>query len=105
MVVRLPGCKRHARAHPRSLTQGIPVVTCNDGKETEGVAAACDGNILLADDPASFAQAVIRLVQNPELRCRLAENGRRLAEQKHDWRESLFTSAGRSISFNRRPNQ
>jgi polysaccharide biosynthesis protein PslH len=46
-------------------------------------------HLLLADEPTSFAQAVIRLLQNPELRCRLAENGRRLAEQKYDWRVVL----------------
>jgi len=43
-------------------------------------------NILIADAPAEFAAQTIRLLRDPALRKRLAENGRRLVEEKYDWR-------------------
>jgi glycosyltransferase involved in cell wall biosynthesis len=43
-------------------------------------------HLLLEDDPAGFAAAAVRLLREPELRERLAASGRRLVEERYDWR-------------------
>jgi len=42
-------------------------------------------NGLLADEPGAFAEAVVRLLREPELRARLRENGRRSVAGQYDW--------------------
>jgi glycosyltransferase involved in cell wall biosynthesis len=43
-------------------------------------------HLLLEDDPEGFAAAAVRLLREPELRERLAAAGRRLVEERYDWR-------------------
>jgi glycosyltransferase involved in cell wall biosynthesis len=43
-------------------------------------------HLLVADDPGDFATAAARLLQEPELRRRLAGEARLLAERRYDWR-------------------
>ena len=59
------------------------MVSTNKG--AEGLDVMHDENILIADDPASFTRQVVRLFGDPGLRSRLADNGRRLVEQKYSW--------------------
>ena len=43
-------------------------------------------NILIADTPQDFAQAVVRVMQDGELAQHLSENGRQWVVEKYDWR-------------------
>jgi glycosyltransferase involved in cell wall biosynthesis len=67
-----------------SLALGTPVIsTC---KGAEGLDLEIDRDILIADEPADFARAILKLLQDPELRQTLSHNGRRTVEAKYDWR-------------------
>ncbi len=66
-----------------SLALGTPVISTSKGAEGLGVTAGED--ILIADDPSDFAQAVLRLLGDAELRARLAANGRRLVAERYSW--------------------
>ena len=59
-----------------ALARGMPVVSTTMG--VEGIDAAHGEHLLVADEPEAFAQAVVRLLDDPPLRKRLARNGRRL---------------------------
>jgi glycosyltransferase involved in cell wall biosynthesis len=63
------------------------VVTTTVG--LEGIQAQPGEEVLVADTPEAFANEVIRLLKDPALQARLAENGRRLAETCYDWQVVL----------------
>jgi polysaccharide biosynthesis protein PslH len=44
-------------------------------------------HLLLADDPADFAAAIVSLVRNPVYRRRLGAAGRALLEERYSWPE------------------
>jgi glycosyltransferase involved in cell wall biosynthesis len=83
-----------------ALAQGIPVVSTSLG--AEGIAVTPGQNILVADTPAAFAAAVLRLLDSPEYGARLAADGRRLVEARYDYRsackplDAVYASAVRS---------
>lgn len=62
----------------------LPVVSTRIG--AEGLHARHGENLYLADDPASFAAAVIDLMTDRQLAERLARGGRRTVENYYDWR-------------------
>jgi sugar transferase (PEP-CTERM/EpsH1 system associated) len=66
-----------------AMALGTPVVSTSKG--AEGLEVTHGENILLADTPAEFADAVLRLLNNRALRARLAANGRRLVESQYGW--------------------
>jgi len=66
-----------------ALAQGIPIVSTTLG--AEGIAVTPGQNILTADEPAEFAAACLRLLNDPDLRAQLACSGRRLAEDVYDY--------------------
>ena len=69
-----------------ALAQGLPVVSTTLGAEGIGVA---DGeNILIADTPADFAAAVLRLLDDAEFATGLTVGGRRLVEEKYHYRRA-----------------
>ena len=70
-----------------ALAQGMPIVTTTIG--LEGIDAIPGVDVLVADTVEDYAAAVIRLLRDPDLRSRLAENGRQLAERRYDWRVVL----------------
>jgi glycosyltransferase involved in cell wall biosynthesis len=70
-----------------AFAHAIPVVTTTIG--LEGIDAQPGEDVLVADSPADFAGAVTRLLRDDSLQSRLATNGRRLAEQRYDWRVVL----------------
>ena len=51
----------------------------------EGLAAEDGRNILIRDDPRSFAEAVCAVLQDGTLRQRLGSEGRRTVERLYDW--------------------
>ncbi len=67
-----------------SLALGRPVVSTTLG--CEGLQVTHDQNILIADTAADFAAQTVRMMTDPALWERIAENGRRQIEQVYDWR-------------------
>lgn len=67
-----------------AFTRGLPVVSTSIGYE--GIEATPGKHLLAADDAGEFTQAVAGLIENPELASQLGNNGRRLVEEKYDWR-------------------
>lgn len=62
--------------------RGVPVVGARAA--FEGLVTADGRDVLVADDPAAWVDAVSRLAASPSLRARLVEGGRaRLAERHH----------------------
>ena len=60
-----------------------PVVATSKG--AEGLAVQHDKHLLIADTPEAFAEAVVRLLKEPGLRKRLADNAYQLVREKYDW--------------------
>jgi polysaccharide biosynthesis protein PslH len=61
-----------------------PVVSTALG--AEGLEAAAGRHLLIADDPAEFARAVVRVLDEPALAGELGREGRALAEERYSWR-------------------
>ncbi len=51
----------------------------------EGIAVSNGNNLLIADDPLEFARAVLRVLNDSNLRTRLAQRGRELVEREYSW--------------------
>lgn len=76
-----------ARVHYEAMAAGLPIITTPRGGNGEVVAEGCNGLIVQPyDDPAAFAGAIIRLLDDPGLRERLGRAGRRLAEERYTWK-------------------
>ncbi len=60
----------------------------------EGIDAVPGRDLLVADDPASFAAAVIRLLDDPGLAARLGSAGRRLAVERYSWAAAALALEG-----------
>ena len=66
---------------------GVPVVSTTIG--ARGLDGATTGtHFLCADTPADFADAVSRLLREPDLCQALSENARALAASRYDWQKS-----------------
>ena len=63
---------------------GLPVVSTRLG--AEGIRAEDGANILFADDPRSFADAVLKVCNDPALAARLVSSGLRTVRERYDWR-------------------
>jgi glycosyltransferase involved in cell wall biosynthesis len=66
-----------------AMALGTPVVATSKG--AEGLAVEPDVHLLLADTPQAYAEAVLRLLRQPELRERLAANAYKLVQEKYNW--------------------
>jgi glycosyltransferase involved in cell wall biosynthesis len=66
-----------------AMSLGRAVVSTTLG--AEGLDVRHGEHLLLADDPASFADAVLLALKDDELRVALARNARRLVEDQYDW--------------------
>jgi glycosyltransferase involved in cell wall biosynthesis len=62
---------------------GKAVVSTSIG--CEGLAAVDGENILVRDNPKDFADAVVMVLGDDELRSRLGRRGRAAAEQLYSW--------------------
>jgi glycosyltransferase involved in cell wall biosynthesis len=67
-----------------AMAAGTPVVATAKG--AEGLDAVAGEHLLIADEPAAFADHVIALLADPARRARLARAGRALVETRYDWR-------------------
>jgi glycosyltransferase involved in cell wall biosynthesis len=66
-----------------AMACGKPVVTTSIG--AEGIAAAGEGALVVADESAAFADAVVGLLSDPARRRELGEKGRQLIERRFSW--------------------
>lgn len=66
-----------------AMAMGTPVISTRIG--SEGINAVDGENILLADSPEEFADAIRKVLTMPELRERLSKAGRKLMEQQYSW--------------------
>lgn len=60
-----------------------PIVSTSVG--AEGIAVSPGEDILLADEPSTFAESTVRLLKDPQKRQALANDGHRLATEVYDW--------------------
>jgi glycosyltransferase involved in cell wall biosynthesis len=67
-----------------ALARGIPVVSTSIG--AEGIDVTAGEHLLVADEPADFAAAVVRLLRDRAFADQLATHGRRHALARYDWR-------------------
>lgn len=51
----------------------------------EGLEVVDGENIMIADSPYEFAERVIMLLTNRDLRERISTNGRQLVKTRYDW--------------------
>jgi len=68
-----------------AMAMEVPVVTTNFGNE--GIDARHEKEIFVADDPAEFANYVIKLLKNKELREEIGKNARKFVKKKFTWQE------------------
>jgi glycosyltransferase involved in cell wall biosynthesis len=66
-----------------AMAQGVPVVSTTIG--AEGLPMPDGEAILIADDPAGFARAVVELLQSPGLREQISKIARELLVRNHSW--------------------
>jgi glycosyltransferase involved in cell wall biosynthesis len=69
-----------------ALSRGLPLVSTTLG--CEGIAVEAGRHLLIADTPDDFARASLRLLNNRALADELGRNGRRLAEDRYDYRRA-----------------
>jgi hypothetical protein len=70
-----------------SLAMGVPVVA--SGLACRGVDAEIGRDLLRADGPEETAREVLRLLDHPPTRARLAAAGRRLVERRYSWTATM----------------
>lgn len=66
-----------------SMAAGVPVVSTTIG--AEGLPVEPGSQILIADDPASFADACLRLMEDPAACARMAEAAREMVAARFSW--------------------
>jgi sugar transferase (PEP-CTERM/EpsH1 system associated) len=69
----------------QAMSMGKAIVSTSLG--CEGIEVDAGRHLLVADDPTSFASAVISLINDPSRRRELGLAARALAVSKHDWRQ------------------
>jgi glycosyltransferase involved in cell wall biosynthesis len=68
-----------------AFAYGVPVVSTSVG--AEGLGVRHEREVLLADDPVSFAREIDRLLDDDALAAQLATAGRKLVERRFDWHQ------------------
>ena len=64
------------------LAAGVPLVTSNTGGQPEIITDGEDGLLVSPDDPKALADALQRLIDNPELRIKMGEAARKTFEDR-----------------------
>jgi glycosyltransferase involved in cell wall biosynthesis len=67
-----------------ALAMGKAVVSTSVG--AEGLNLTAGDGIMIADEPAKFADGVFQLMEDKSMRRELGENGRRRVKTEYDWR-------------------
>jgi glycosyltransferase involved in cell wall biosynthesis len=63
---------------------GLPVVSTSIG--AEGIKIKAEGNILIADTPVDFAQAIVQILRDDDLAGQLGASGRKTVQDTYNWR-------------------
>ena len=66
-----------------AMAMGKAVISTSIG--CEGIDVTHERNIIIADTPENFAKGVIRLLNDPVQRDKIAEEGRRMVKEKYSW--------------------
>jgi glycosyltransferase involved in cell wall biosynthesis len=74
------------------MAMGKAIVSTTLG--AEGIDAAHERDILIADDPARFAASVVRVLDDRALAGRLGSAARTLAEERYSWRAAARSLEG-----------
>ncbi|HEX2924550.1 MAG TPA: glycosyltransferase, partial [Chloroflexota bacterium] len=69
-----------------AMAMGLPVVCTKQG--ATGLQSEADRDLLVAGSPAAFAESVCRLLDEPDLRARVGDAGRRYVERHHRWEDA-----------------
>jgi glycosyltransferase involved in cell wall biosynthesis len=88
----VPGTDGTARAVREALACGIPVLTTRRGVLPELVLDGVTGRVL-DETPEAFAQALVALAREPELRRRMGEAARKDAEARFSLARQVETVA------------
>jgi hypothetical protein len=70
-----------------AMAMGVPVVTSRVA--AGGVDAQADVHMLVGSSPAEYASAILRIVEDPKERARLAQAGRERMLSHHNWESSM----------------
>jgi len=70
-----------------SMAMGVPVVATPQA--AKGIQAIPQKHLLVGDDAESFADQVVRVLENPTLQKLLSEAGRKRVEETHAWSVSM----------------
>jgi glycosyltransferase involved in cell wall biosynthesis len=68
-----------------ALSCGVPVIYSGEGEAAELIARNDCGVTVCPEDPLALAEAIRKLAEDPVLRQRLGNNGRRLVETEYSW--------------------
>jgi polysaccharide biosynthesis protein PslH len=71
-----------------AMAMGKAIVTTTLG--AEGIDAVPGRDILVADQPAAFADAVVRVLAEPGLAARMGQSARQLAVERYSWSEAAW---------------
>jgi polysaccharide biosynthesis protein PslH len=69
--------------HFGAMAAGLPLVTTSVG--AEGLGAKDGREVIVKDDPEGLADAVLRVLNDPTYAKNIADNARRLVEEKFSW--------------------
>jgi len=69
-----------------AMAMGKPVVATS--KACQALSAKNGEDLLIADEPKAFADAVVRVLHDDELALKLGQNGRKYVENNHSWDEN-----------------
>jgi polysaccharide biosynthesis protein PslH len=75
-----------------AMAMGKAIVSTTLG--AEGIDAVPGRDILVEDQPAGFADAVVRLLAEPDLAARMGESARQLAVARYSWSEAARALEG-----------
>ncbi|PIE33110.1 hypothetical protein CSA56_13070 [candidate division KSB3 bacterium] len=70
-----------------AMAMGVPVVTSSLG--FKGLPETLGDSMFVEDAPRAFAEQVVRLLEEPDLRVRISEQGRRAVEMSCSWEHNL----------------
>jgi glycosyltransferase involved in cell wall biosynthesis len=69
--------------HFAAMAAKLPLITTSVG--AEGLGATHEKNIIVQDDPVSLAEATLEIIGNEKKARTIAENARKLVEEKFSW--------------------
>ena len=75
-----------------AMAMGKAIVSTTLG--AEGIEAVPGRDLLIEDQPEAFADAVNRLLAEPDLAARIGQSARQLAEQRYAWSAARARGAG-----------